>query len=107
MESAVSDNENPAPSQHLRALLEEALSTLDTYSDPTSYNDGMGEMLEADTKDHPGLLAQATAAKIRAALTTEGQPGPKEHATDCEQRYHSCTCGYEKHLEKIAVEICR
>lgn len=26
----------------------------------------------------------------------------KQHAADCEQRYHSCTCGYEVHLEKMA-----
>lgn len=29
------------------------------------------------------------------------------HAKDCEQRYHSCTCGYEARLEKIAEDTTR
>jgi len=29
----------------------------------------------------------------------------KDHARDCEQRYHSCTCGYEAHLETSAAQL--
>lgn len=61
------------PKVKLRDLLEEALAVLDGYADPTGYTDNYGEQLPADAVQHQGLLAKATAEKIRAALaTTEG-----------------------------------
>jgi hypothetical protein len=89
--------EDTAPVSHLRVTDEmiERGTTAILNRVPLGYG-----MMRTEAKAY-------SEAAIRAALTTEGQPGPKEHATDCEQRYHSCTCGYERHLEKIAAEICR
>lgn len=49
------------------ALINEALTVLDIYADPTSYNDRYGDRRTADAETHEGLLAKSTADKIRAA----------------------------------------
>lgn len=57
------------------ASINEALTTLDIYADPTGYTDRYGDQVPADAVRHPGLLAKDTAAKIRATLAaTEGKP---------------------------------
>lgn len=63
----------------LIALLGKALSTLDTYADPTGYTDGYGELLPADAVEHEGSLAASVAREIRAAITPS-QPLPVQEA---------------------------
>jgi len=65
----------------LHDLLEEALSVLDGYADPTGYTDNYGEQLPADAVQHQGLLAKATVEKIRAALAKP----PKHNMTGSDE----------------------
>jgi len=66
--------ETAAPEMRMRGLLEEVLTVLDGYADPTGYTDRYGDPLPADAELHEGLLAKATAERIRAALaTTKGK----------------------------------
>jgi len=58
------------PATNLRALLDKALTVLDTYADPTGYTDRYGEVLSADAEVHEGLLARDIAKEIRAELST-------------------------------------
>lgn len=75
-EASVADDIKPklliaaAEIEVLRGLVKQALDVLDGYADPTSYTDVYGEPLPADAKHHEGELAKATAASIRAALST-------------------------------------
>jgi hypothetical protein len=109
---------SPSPQAHKRGVLSDLLKLIEAMPKTDrgfswEARDWQGnEAIRAYNENAKVLKflldnTEQVAADIRAALTTEGQPGPKEHATDCEQRYHSCTCGYEKHLEKIAAEICQ
>ncbi|MEX2739961.1 hypothetical protein AB3480_00680 [Rhizobium mongolense] len=60
--------------RRLREALQKAISTLDSYADPTGYTDGYGELLPADAVQHEGLLAKETADFCRAALSQGTQP---------------------------------
>lgn len=75
-ESSVADDVSPKliiaaeEIKVLRGLVSQALDVLDRYADPTSYTDVYGDPLPADAKHHEGELAKATAASIRASLST-------------------------------------
>jgi hypothetical protein len=73
----------PSSQPNLRGLIDEALTVLDIYADPTGYTDRYGDQVPADAERHEGLLAKDTAAKIRAALAAAEQspsPQPKTEA---------------------------
>lgn len=48
-------------------LFQKALTTLESYADPTGYTDSNGDQLPADEEVHQGLLAKETAAYLLAA----------------------------------------